>query len=268
LDDYPEQETPQTFSTGFPGMDEFMKVWLGELIVVTGIPGHGKSTWVINLCVNLARQHGWSSCLASFEIPTVPILRHKLRLAYTGSTKDKWTRPYINEVDAWIGEHFIFIDSDPTGEAEEEDMTLDWVLDRAREAVIGKGIKVLVIDPWNEVEHSRPRGESETDYTNRSLRALRRFASRNDVIVIVLAHPTKDVGKDGEVRTPTLYDISGSAGWSNKPDHGVVVDVRDFDKSATDIHLKKVRFNFSGKRGVLSLPYNVSTETYGAEVPF
>nr|WP_064249853.1 hypothetical protein [Rhizobium leguminosarum]OAP90047.1 hypothetical protein A4U53_31045 [Rhizobium leguminosarum] len=53
-------------------------------MVVTGIPGHGKSTWTMNLCVNLARKHGWRVGVASFEIPTVPALRFKLRLAGSG----------------------------------------------------------------------------------------------------------------------------------------------------------------------------------------
>ena len=81
-----------------------------------------------------------------------------------------------------------------------------------------------MIDPWNEVEHARRRDESVTDYIGRGIRALKRFARLYDVVVIVIAHPTKDVGRDGKARPPTLYDIEGSAHWFNKCDHGIVVD--------------------------------------------
>ena len=48
-----------------------------------------------------------------------------------------------------------------------------------------------------------------TDYISRGIRALKRFARLYDVAVIVVAHPTKDVGRDGKARPPTLYDIEG-----------------------------------------------------------
>jgi twinkle protein len=208
LQDYPDVAEPETFSTGWPELDPYLQLWAGELVVITGIPGHGKSTWALNLCVNLAKRHGWTLAVASFEIPTVPALRHKLRLAAIEAGKDRWTRDRVDEADGWINRHFVFIDDDPSGGLDEE-LTLEWLLDRAEDAVMRDGIRVLVIDPWNEVEHARPRHESETQYVNRALRQIRRFALKHDVIAIVIAHPTKDVGKEGRARTPTLYDIEG-----------------------------------------------------------
>ena len=261
LTDYPDVGEPETFSTGWPDLDDYLKLWLGELVVITGVPGHGKSTVVGNLCVNLALQHDWTIAIASFEIPTVPALRHKLRLAITGKPTAEWNHSQIQLADGWLTDHFVFIDDDPTGESD-EDLTLEWLLERAEEAVIRDGIKVLVIDPWNEVEHARPRGENETEYHNRALRMLRRFAARFHTIVIVVAHPTKEVGRDGAVRPPTLYDIAGSAAWYNKPDHGIVVHVPNHDIPETVIMVKKCRFNWSGKKGDVTLGYEASIEGY------
>lgn len=259
LSDYPDTGEPKTYSTGWAELDSFMKLWLGELLVITGIPGHGKSTWTMNLCVNLARCHGWKTAVASFEIPTVPALRWKLRLAIAQTRQ--WDRAIIESADDFIQEHFVFIDDDPTGNGD-EDLTLEWLLERAADAVLRDGIKVLVIDPWNEVEHARPKGESETQYVNRSLRAIRRFALRYDVLAIVVAHPTKEVGKDGHGRTPTLYDIEGSAAWYNKPDHGVVIDVPDPEHNETVVWVKKARFSWSGKKGDVTLEYLPEIEGY------
>lgn len=261
LSDYPEVAEPKTYSTGWADLDEHLKLWLGELLVVTGIPGMGKSTWVMNLCVNLARLHGWVTAVASFEIPTVPALRYKLRLAVTSLPSHSWHRLLLQEADGFIQRHFVFIDDDPVG-GSDDDLTLEWLLERAADAVMRDGIKVLVIDPWNEVEHARPKGESETQYVNRALRAIRRFALRYDVLAIVVAHPTKAVGNDGNSRVPTLYDIEGSAAWFNKPDHGIVVDVPNLEHKETVIWIKKTRFSWSGRRGDVTLEYLPEIEGY------
>lgn len=261
LSDYPDVADPETYSTGFADLDDHLKLWLGEMMIVTGIPSHGKSTFVINLCVNLARQYGWSTAMASFEIQTVPALRHKLRLAKTQFPPVYWHAEMKAVADRWINEYFLFIDDDPTGDGD-EDLTLEWVLERAADAVMRDGIRVLVIDPWNEVEHAKPRGESETEYHNRALRMIRRFAARYQVIAIVIAHPTKEVGKDGATRMPGLYDIAGSAAWFNKPDHGIVVFVPDAETGETVIAIKKVRFGWSGKKAEITLRYDPETEGY------
>jgi len=85
------------------------------------------------------------------------------------------------------------------------------------------GIRGLIIDPWNEIEHAKEKFENETAYINRALRQIIKFGRRHGLATFVLAHPTKDVGKDGKPRVPTLYDIEGSAAWFNKPDFGIVV---------------------------------------------
>ena len=261
LSDYPEVSEPKAYSTGWPCLDEYLQLWLGELLVVSGIPGHGKSTWTMNMCANLARKHGWRTAVASFEIPTVPALRFKLRLAASGLPTKQWTRDIVAAADAFIQEHFIFIDADPVDDTD-EDMTLEWLLERAAGGVLRYGIRVLVIDPWNEVEHARPKHETETQYVNRSLRQIRRFALKHEVLAIVLAHPTKDVGKGGESRTPTLYDIEGSAAWYNKPDHGVIIDVPDPTLNETVVCIKKARFSWSGKKGDVTLEYVPEIEGY------
>ena len=60
--------------------------------------------------------------------------------------------------------------------------------------------------------------------------------------MIVVAHPTKDVKlQNGELRQPTLYDISGSAHWYNAADHGVIVS-GDTTTDVREIVVEKVRF--------------------------
>ena len=79
LEDYPETEAVRTFSTGWPTLDRHLQVFAGEFMVITGIPGRGKSTWLLNLLCNFAALHGWRFAVFSPEMPTVPHLRDKLR---------------------------------------------------------------------------------------------------------------------------------------------------------------------------------------------
>ena len=46
-------------STGWPSLDEFMKIRDRELSMVTGIPNSGKSEFIDALTVNLAKSQGW-----------------------------------------------------------------------------------------------------------------------------------------------------------------------------------------------------------------
>lgn len=245
LSDYPDRSPLQTFKTGWWTLDQHLRVFAGEFMVVTGIPSHGKSTWVLNLLCNLARLHGWKSAVFSPEMPTVPHLRDKLRRIQGMSRPD---------ADAFIEEYFSFIDADPTGR-EDEDFDLDWILDKATDAVLRNGIRVLVIDPWNEVEHARAPNESMTEYVGRSIRALKRFARLYDVAVIVVAHPTKEVGRDGKSRPVTLYDIESSAHWFNKCDHGVVIDRPNAYADEAHVRIAKVRFEESGEKGEVRMAF-------------
>lgn len=257
LSEFPVMETAQAYCTGWDTLDRCLKVFPGEFMVVTGIPGHGKSTWVLNLLGNLADMYGWRAAIFSPEMPAVPYLRDKLRKIKSGS----WAGGFDPSVDAWIEDRFVFIDADPTGRTD-EDFDLDWVIDRATDAVLRDGVQVLVIDPWNEIEHARRRDESGTDYIARGIRALKRFARLYSVAVIVVAHPTKEVGKDGKSRPVSLYDIEGSAHWFNKCDHGVVIDRPNAETNDMTIRVAKVRFDDTGEKGTVRMSFNRDRSRY------
>jgi twinkle protein len=122
----------------------------------------------------------------------------------------------LREVDALIEENTSLIYQDVDAE---DEMDLEWFLERCRVAILQHGAKVIVLDPWNELEHKMERNESETAYTNRALREFRRFAQRHQVALWVVAHPAKP--EKGGPSIPKLYQISGSAAWANKPHYGL-----------------------------------------------
>ena len=54
-------------------------------------------------------------------------------------------------------------------DAEDEDPTLDWLLERATALVLRNGITDMLIDPWNEMDHTRAANTTETDHIGRCL---------------------------------------------------------------------------------------------------
>ena len=50
---------------------------------------------------------------------------------------------------------------------------------------------VVIIDPWNELEHLPEKGESLTSYVNFALTKMRQWAEKYDVHICIVAHPRK-----------------------------------------------------------------------------
>lgn len=208
-----------TYEIGMGALDEHYKVRLGDLSIWTGIPSHGKSSVVNDLCCRLVARYGMNVCFGSFEQTPQSDHKRNLRTWFCRRPVGACTSADLRAADEWIDKHFSFIVPN-----EDDDVTLEWALDRMEAAVVQHGCKVVVIDPWNEMDHSRNRDESLTEYTGRAIKALRRFAKKMAVHLIIVAHPTKQKKDDnGVFQVPTLYDISDSAHWYNKADLGVVV---------------------------------------------
>jgi twinkle protein len=247
LSDYPEVGTPITFETGFPCLNSHLRLWDGEFVVITGIPSHGKSRFALELLASLALRQMHRSVIASFEMRVAPYVRDVLREHYCGTVMLHMTLEQKLEADHWIEDLFCFIDQDPR--EEEEDATLDWLIDKAEDAVIRYGVKWFLLDPWNQVEHKRERHETEADYQCRAIRSLKRFARSYDCGVMVVAHPNKEVKLfNGEIRQPNLYDISGSAHWYNAADHGIIVG-GDTTTNLREITVEKSRYRAAGAPG-------------------
>lgn len=269
MGELPPLPSPQIFDIGFRLLSEHYKARLGDFIVITGVPGLGKTTFTNDLCCRLALNHGLKIAWASFE--QSPQRDHKRALrSWYGVARDsrldidpdpyaptregvpayRMTPEQLSEADAWIDQHHVFIVP-----GEDDDVTLDWLLDRMEAAVVQYGVKVIVIDPWNEMDHSRARDETMTEYVGRSIKTMRRFARKFQVHLIVVAHPTKSLKDgDGKYKMPTLYDISDSANWYNKCDLGIIVH-RESDID-TLIKVQKSRYHEEiGRPGEVVMQY-------------
>lgn len=245
-------------SIGFSDFDEKVTWELGMLAVFTGIPGHGKSELVDFICTKLNIQHGWKT--AYFSPENYPIKYHYSKIA-SKLTGKQFKAGYISQEEyeisfEYIENNFFFI-------FPEDDMSFENILIKAKYLVKKNGIKILVIDPYNKLEHMREKGETETEYISRFLDKIKTFARINNVLVILVAHPRK-MEKDkqtGFYQKPNLYDINGSANFYNKCDYGVSV-YRTYTDNVVSVDIIKVKFRHLGDGGMVELHYNYNNGRY------
>ncbi len=176
LDDFPERGEVRAYSVGIEPISHMIAVVPGTLTVLTGYANMGKST-LVNAIIGHTIANHFPVCIASFETEVKPILRDGLRQAILQCAQHDLAKRDLAPVDDLLAKRLTII-----SQAVDEDleMNLDQFLDLCRIAVVRHGAKMIVLDPWNELEHKRKRDESETDYIGRAIRAIKRFAKQNN----------------------------------------------------------------------------------------
>ena len=239
--DFVENGFKPGFQIGLENFDEIFSTYTGQFITVTGIPSSGKSDWVDQMVVGYNQNYGWKTAFASPENHPTFLHAHKLMRKVWGDMPNKgdiggnkW-----NKVADHINSSFFFIDM--------ERYTLESVLRKGAELVKRKGIKCLVIDPYNKVRDIDCQTEDVNRYTMEYLTKIEIFAKKYDVLVFIVAHPTK-MYKDanGKIEEPTMYNIKGGGEWYDASYHGLLVH-RDYEKKTTKVKVLKVKFQNLGE---------------------
>ena len=229
--DLPNQNIGPLYSTGFSFLDKHIMMFRKELMVVTGIPGHGKSQWVRSLCFHLAEAHGLRTAFFCPEDPAERLLRDMRRFAMRNVEYP--IQSDHDQAAQWIDKHFMISTPD-----EDDSPSLEFLENEMASAALHNNCQVFVIDPWNEISHNYAR-VTETQYIETTLAHLKRRARRYGLILIIVVHPRKI--PDGE--RATMYTINGSANWKNKADHGIIItklaDADGVPTSEVDIETEK-----------------------------
>ena len=234
------------FQVGLKNFDSIFSTYTGQFITVTGIPSSGKSDFVDQMVVGYNNQYGWKTAFASPENQPTYLHAHKLMrktwqdMPTQGDIgSDKWL-----EVTQKVNDNYFFIDM--------ERYTLESVLKKGAELVKRKGIKCLVIDPYNKVRDTNAVSDDVNRYTMDYLAKIETFAKKYDVLVFIVAHPTKMYkGQDGKIEEPTMYNIKGGGEWYDASYHGLLVH-RDYEAKTTKVKVLKVKFQNLGENGAES----------------
>ena len=229
------------YQIGLDNFDNIFSTYTGQFITVTGVPSSGKSDFVDRMIVGYQQKYGWKTAFASPENKPTFLHAHKLMRKIgnwmpnkTDIGSDKW-----NEVANIVNDNFFFI--------ENERYDLDSVLNKGAQLVKRKGIKCLVIDPYNKIKMNGAANMSIPDATMEYLTRIEAFAKKFDVLVIVVAHPTKMYKKeDGTIDEPNMYNIKGGGEWYDASYHGLLVH-RDYNKKTVKVKVLKVKFQNLGE---------------------
>jgi twinkle protein len=248
-------------------LGKIFSVMRGHLVTVTGIPSHGKSNWTEWYVLNLVYDHAMK---ASFFSPEhQPMSLHQSTFIEKAIGKNFWndkngeriTREDIERYTEWANER-IYVTSPDKGTLAD----WDWLLEKFKEQLFSYGVDIFVIDAFNKV--AMPSG-NRLDAINDVLTKLTSFAQANDVIIFLVAHPTKMKKNDaGIYEVPSLYDVSGSADFRNQTHDGFTV-YRKFEsketgeEGCTEIYNMKTKYKFQGEIGErVEFIYDLPTGRY------
>ena len=246
LKDFVKNGFKPGFQVGLSNFDDVFSTYTGQFITVTGIPSSGKSDFVDQMVVGYNKQYGWKTAFASPENAPIYLHAHKLMRKTWGDMpapsdigNNKW-----QEVSNHVNDNYYFIDMDK--------YSLESVLRKGAELVKRKGIKCLVIDPFNKVRDTNAVSDDVNRYTMDYLAKIEAFCKKYDVLTFIVAHPTKMYkGQDGKIEEPTMYNIKGGGEWYDASYHGLLVH-RDYEAKNTKVKVLKCKFQNLGVNGAES----------------
>ena len=243
LKDFVKNGFKPGFQVGLNNFDQIFSTYTGQFITVTGIPSSGKSDFVDQMVVGYNNNYSWKTAFASPENQPTYLHAHKLMRkhwmdmpAVDDIGGDKW-----EQVTEHVNDNYFFIDMDK--------YNLESVLRKGAELVKRKGIKCLVIDPFNKVRDVNAHSDDVNRYTMDYLAKIESFCKKYDVLTFIVAHPTKMYkGQDGKIEEPTMYNIKGGGEWYDASYHGLLVH-RDYEAKTTKVKVLKVKFQNLGENG-------------------
>lgn len=261
LHDHGIPKTLYPKSNSFMGLEDAFSVLRGQLVVVTGIPSHGKSTFLEWYVMNLVQDYKMK---ASFFSPEHhPMELHQSLFIQKFFGRNFWydmdglpriTKEEIDIYKQWANEK-IYLTSTKDGVFPR----WDWLLDVFKEQVFVYGIDIFVIDAFNKLEFDNS-NLNELQNIRSTLTKLTMFAQMNNVILFLVAHPKKMVKNDrGMYLMPDLYSISGSADFRNQAHSGFTIyryfndyvsnDGDNIQAGQVEFKTKKIKMSYQGEMG-------------------
>jgi twinkle protein len=254
----------------FGNIGEVFSTMMGQLTVITGIPSHGKSTFLEWYLLNLIDEHKVKASIFSPEhnpmgLHYSNLMQKAIGKPFFGTVEGvaRMTKDDIIRFQQWSNERLYL-----TGGGAGEVIDWDWIFDKFKEQLFSFGINVFVVDAWNKVQ--LPKGMAGKEGIDQILTRITAFCQQNNVQIFLVAHPTKmRKNETGRYDLPQLYDVSGSADFRNQTHNGFSV-YRNFanenDEGSTEFHNLKTKMSFQGEiRGAVKFIYHVPTARYYAE---
>ena len=253
-----EEGLPCGYYTGISNLDDVFRLDKGRLITITGVPNCGKSEFVDFYTTVLNKRYGLKTLYFSPENQPCELHLSKLVAKYTNKPLEELTQAEIDVAIDYICKNFYFINYDKVKSFNDIENVVETTISTLP-------FDILVIDSFNKVEYDKPAHITDTDFIGKILNKLCEMAIKYNIMVILVAHPTKMEWNSGDktAKCPTAYNINGSANYFNMSD--VVLGVhrdRNIEDETVTIRVDKVRFSHYGTQGKCLLKYDVASGNY------
>lgn len=202
---YPPEHVETGFRTPWERFSDRFAFRPGEVSILAGVNGHGKSEAAGHIALE-AMRHGWRACVASMEFRPV---RWLYRLTRQAAGLPEPSQPYIRAIHEWYADRLWVFDLVGTAKA-------DRILEVFAYARRRYGIGLFVIDNLAKC------GFAEDDYNGQKgfVDRLTDFAKEHDCHVLLVAHMRK---RDDERRISGKLDIKGSGALTDMADTVLIV---------------------------------------------
>ena len=250
LYDYGLPKTIYPKGDWFGNLKDIFSVMRGQVVLPTGIPSHGKSTFTDWYVLNLLKDYDMKASWYTPEHSPMDLYETELIQKTLGrnfwrdkNNQRRLTKEDIDVYDKWANEKIYLTDCDGDNKP-----TWKWLLDKFKEQIYSFGIDIFVIDAFNKV--ILPKG-NKLDEINNVLTELTNFAKANNVIIFLVAHPTKmkKSQETGLYDAPTLYDVSGSSDFRNQVHCGYTIYRHFGEDTYTSFINLKTKYSFQGTIG-------------------
>lgn len=243
-------------TVGIPSLDKILSFKTGMLNIVTGVPSHGKTFALNYLLARLNLLHGWK--IAFFSPEFYPVSTHIAQVIETLGgqrfSSKNYTKAVYDVMKEYMCKNFFWIDPD--------DCDVNSVMERAKYLIRKKGIKALVIDPFNALTDKTKKNQKQDEYISDFLQKLRWFSRRYDCACFLVLHPTKLLKlENGLYPVCDLYNCKGASEIFDKADIGLTV-WRNEPEDYAEIHVTKIKFRHLGEKGKAAFKFNPQNGRY------
>jgi twinkle protein len=219
LDDIPDPVEERSFHLGFHGIETHLRFPRKGFVTVLGPYESGKSTFLRQLMYNMSMNHHWRSAITCFEESAKWRTVNALRKTVIGKPIREASDGEMRMADDWIRKNIVFI-----RKAKRTLMTASRLINRIEYAVKVYGLNMVIVDPFNEIDHSYDKGTSKTEYIANLIMDMKDMADSYNLVLICCVHPPTEAMRRQNTRKSkfyTLADSADSAHFANKSDIGL-----------------------------------------------
>jgi replicative DNA helicase len=207
-------------ATGITGLDELTTgLHPGQLIVVAGRPGTGKTTLAMNFAVHAALQGKATVAVFSLEMPERELVR-RILASESGVGSESMRRGDISAYH-WqqIDEHCARLYPTPLFIDDSSPLTVSQLASKARRLKSRERLGLIVVDYLQLLDAPTLRREgSRAEEVATISRALKQLAKELAVPVVAAAQLSREVEKSSTPRRPVLSDLRESGGIEQDAD--------------------------------------------------